>query len=95
MSKAKAYTRMILERLNKKADTDQIKSNLSSNQKTQATPSDHRDFPYNPRSFFDHFDKNCAVYHEPVVLSRLKPTRRSLATQLEEMQRANRMSERF
>jgi hypothetical protein len=55
MSKAKAYTKMILDRLNKKAEENNIKSASSSNQKTQATPSDARHAYHNPRSFFDHF----------------------------------------
>lgn len=46
MSKAKAYTKMILDRLNKKAENDNykvdhFKSQTNSNQKTQSTPSEH------------------------------------------------------
>jgi hypothetical protein len=44
MIKKNNYTQMILDRLNRK-DTEAKKSNLNSNQKTQATPSD--------------LDKNC------------------------------------
>ena len=66
MSKAKAYTKMILERLQKKAEIDKIKSNGSSNQKTEATPSINRKPDQHIQSFFEHFETNCAVYHEPV-----------------------------
>ena len=52
MSKAKAYTKMILERLQKKTENDNFKSNNSSNQKTQATPSDHQLKYNNARLFF-------------------------------------------
>lgn len=87
MSKAKAYSKMILERLHKKSEPEKINSNASSNQKTQATPSDNRHLPNTPRAFFEHFEKNCAVYHEPVITHKQrKPLRRPLRFELADMQ---------
>lgn len=40
MSKNKVYTKMILERLNRKAHENAQKNDPYSNQKTQATPND-------------------------------------------------------
>jgi hypothetical protein len=81
MNKAKAYTKMILDRLNKKGEE---KSNTNSNQKTQATPSD----PYHdPKLFFDIFEINCAIYHEPVILKTpRKQVKRPLFYELSKMQ---------
>ena len=83
MSKAKAYTKMILERLQKKTENDNFKSNNSSNQKTQATPSDHQLKYNNARFFFQKFETNCAVYHEPVLaVKNKKSVRRPLFFEL-------------
>jgi len=64
MIKKNNYTQMILDRLNRK-DGDSKKSNLSSNQKTQATPSDldKNCKKEEIKIFFEMFSKNCAVFH--------------------------------
>ncbi len=97
MSKAKAYTKMILERLNRKADADLIKSNANSNQKTQATPSEHHQIQPNARNFFDNFEKHCAVYHEPSTLAKnRKPMKRTLFFELSDIRhRANNSEKVF
>lgn len=65
-----------------------LKSTLSSNQTTQATPNDSgkRASISEVRHFFDNFDKNATYIHETVLLHNPPPTKRCLYWDLSQIQ---------
>lgn len=90
MRKGNHYTKLILDRLTRKEQPAGGKDDHSS-QKTQATPNDSSGAKTDHiRGFFEQFENNCAVYHEQVNRPPLKPLRRKLFFDLEELRFSNR-----
>ena len=93
MNHPKNYTKLILDRLNKKIEQSAGKDALS-NLKTQSTlhdtsqtaPHSHTHAPlHQVRSFFDSFEINAVAFHEPVIVAHRKPLRRSLFYELSDL----------
>jgi hypothetical protein len=83
MNQPKNYTKMILDRLNKKIEQSTIiKQDPMSTLKTQCTLNDSSNSKTREiRAFFDSFEYNAVTIHEPVMPAR-KPLRRCLFYEL-------------
>jgi hypothetical protein len=83
----KDYTRMILERLSRKADQGSGKQEALSNLKTQSTLHDtSHSHPTHTRAFFDTFELISDVKYDPVPCPLRRPLRRCLFYELTELE---------
>ena len=89
----KNYTKMILERLSRKAEHVGSKQDALSTLKTQSTLHDtshshsQQDTPTHPhpshtRAFFDAFERRVEIKYDPVVCPMRRPLRRCLFYEL-------------